>query len=98
MHTLDPNLAAALADLRTRFGEDALPKLLRAAWLQDAADAHAETMADEDTRIVYAFDPGDLDPCDLSSWMEGMAESVWDVHTTAEDEAIEADRPPILIG
>lgn len=83
MHTPDPNLEAALADLRARFGDDALPKLLRAAWLQDAADEHAETMADEDTRIVYDFDPTDLDPSDLSLWMEGMAESIWDVHTTA---------------
>lgn len=83
MHTPDPNLEAALADLRARFGDDALPKLLRAAWLQDEADYHAEAMADEHTRIVYDFDSRDLDWSDLSLWMEGMAESMWDVHTNA---------------
>lgn len=73
-------LEAALADLCARFGADALPKLLRAAWLQDAADEHAETMADEPEEERTAFDPAGLDPSDLSFWMEGMAESVWDVH------------------
>lgn len=81
MHTLDPNLAAALADLRARFGDDALPKLLHAAWLQDAADEHAETTADEPEEERTVFDPADLDPSDLSFWFFDVAESVWGAHT-----------------
>lgn len=75
-------LEAVLLDLRTRFGDDALQKLLRAAWLQDMAYDHAEAMADGETCVD--FDPRDLDfDDDLRFWMEGMAENVWDVHTQA---------------
>lgn len=76
-------LLAAFADLRARFGDDCLPKLLRAAWLADEEENHEQAMAEGPADERVPFDAVDYDFSDLSFWMEGMAESVWESHEQA---------------
>ena len=80
MHLRSTYDAALLSDLLAEHGSDLLVRLVHAGLLSDLAEQHDEAMAAEETRIVYAFDPADLDPNDLAEWFEGLSDSVLSRH------------------